>query len=541
MVVATDLPKVYQSACALLGSLDGLATDGGQDFDLAVDQVSQGAKALAQFALRVAEQQRAATDRATDLVDLTSLVVDDLANTGKLASQIRILALNASVTATREGQAGRGFAVLTEELVRMAETTVTSARSAQEVSNAIESKLRAARREMEEARLRREQVHRSAREEVEAANLRVRDMVSELLGVIRGSATAVQPLLDPIADVMTAIQRQDALSQGLEHVLLALAEIGEQNHTGEIEQRGKMLAFGSRASRLSDQLVADVHGEMQTLLQDVMGKLAEMHGSTGGLSDLSATSDALVQNAQGAAAPLLAALESVGAEAGSFASMGELARLLEQLPLCLADLEEIVTLFDNLAVLIRIQLCDCGGDERHGAFSTQIGDIRASFREFVVRMERTSRRLLKRVTRLTDDRAPLLLAEYRGVEEEIGRAGTALERAAARMLEQVAGLHALERRTRAAIEESLGALREVADRSERWDSLRRSCKDLSERYDAALADLSRKHGLVDEPEADKELAALIGRFTLLSHQRLAATTAAIHVADGDDLGVLTLF
>ena len=68
--------------------------------------------------------------RAEQIMDLTADIM-------KIAEQTNMLALNASIEAARAGEAGRGFAVLADEISKLAASSRTTAGQIKEISNVV--------------------------------------------------------------------------------------------------------------------------------------------------------------------------------------------------------------------------------------------------------------------------------------------------------------------------------------------------------------------------------------------------------------------
>ena len=171
-------------------------------------EVSNGSR-QAQVA---AEELKASSAQIGEIVGLISTI----------ASQTNLLALNAAIEAARAGEAGRGFAVVADEVRKLAEKTMASTQDVGRAIQAIQSSTREGVKRMDMA--------------VDKVNLAAElaansgDTLTEILALSEQTA-------DQVRSIATASEEQSASSEeiarSVEHVNTIAAEtsqaMGEAN------------------------------------------------------------------------------------------------------------------------------------------------------------------------------------------------------------------------------------------------------------------------------------------------------------------------
>ncbi len=170
-------------------------------------------------------QSMAATTRVVDAVTTSNNTIDQLNRSiakigditsviADIASQTNLLALNAAIEAARAGEQGRGFAVVADEVRKLAERTTTSTADINKTVNEIQSVTAQAVASMD-----------LAAQEVENGIGKLRDSVAGLEGITQSSGQ-VSLMAGQISD---AARQQGIASEEVAISMQQITDLIEQN------------------------------------------------------------------------------------------------------------------------------------------------------------------------------------------------------------------------------------------------------------------------------------------------------------------------
>ncbi len=186
---------------------------------------------------RVTEQTRGLQGTMLELGSQAKSIGGVISTINDIADQTNLLALNAAIEAARAGEAGRGFAVVADEVRKLAEKTMVATKEVEQQISSIQSGVQ---KGIDAA-----EIMKSSVQEANDLSSRAHESLASITEVSQRSAASV----DAIA---TAAEEQSASSEEITHSVEDITSIALETAQGMNAAMDAVNDLTEQARRLND-------------------------------------------------------------------------------------------------------------------------------------------------------------------------------------------------------------------------------------------------------------------------------------------------
>ena len=226
-----EVAKNAGSASAASAETREKAEAGAQVVEKAVHSIEE----VHQMSLDLKEDMTQLNEHAQDITRIMGVISD-------IADQTNLLALNAAIEAARAGEAGRGFAVVADEVRKLAEKTMTST---QDVGNAIKA--------IQESTAKSMTGMDNAVERISEAN----ELASQSGAALQEIVATVEITADQVNAIATASEEQSSASEEINQSIVQVNDMSKQTAEAMAEAARAVSDLAAQAQGLTD-LIQDL-------------------------------------------------------------------------------------------------------------------------------------------------------------------------------------------------------------------------------------------------------------------------------------------
>jgi methyl-accepting chemotaxis protein len=201
--------------------------DKGQNFSDFIGETESVMTYLADTVLKTSEESRQIMQKLEAMGTSVNGVISLLDDVKDIASQTNLLALNAAIEAARAGEAGRGFAVVADEVRKLSQKSDTFSDEISDITMSVKNTLEDALKKVSDVITTDTDVAVRSRDKVSEMSARMTQLNDKTQRVINNTSEVSRSISALVNQAVTSLQSEDLCNQLSHHIEKRLETLDE--------------------------------------------------------------------------------------------------------------------------------------------------------------------------------------------------------------------------------------------------------------------------------------------------------------------------